>query len=91
MAATPETGFLVIADLTGYTAYLSQSELGHPLARCRADDQCRRLGRDDLLEAVDRLGRDSLVELQDRVPDARRRFHSPTLRSPSSRHRLAKH
>jgi len=29
MAATPETGFLVIADLTGYTAYLSQSELEH--------------------------------------------------------------
>ena len=26
---TPETGFLVIADLTGYTAYLSQSELEH--------------------------------------------------------------
>lgn len=29
MAATPETGFLAIADLTGYTAYLSQSELEH--------------------------------------------------------------
>ena len=29
MAFTPETGFLVIADLTGYTAYLSQSELEH--------------------------------------------------------------
>lgn len=29
MAATPETGFLVIADLTGYTAYLSRSELEH--------------------------------------------------------------
>jgi uncharacterized protein YndB with AHSA1/START domain len=29
MAATPETGFLVIADLTGYTAYLSSSELEH--------------------------------------------------------------
>jgi hypothetical protein len=29
MAATPETGFLVIADLTGYTAYLSTSELEH--------------------------------------------------------------
>jgi uncharacterized protein YndB with AHSA1/START domain len=29
MAATPETGFLLIADLTGYTAYLSQSELEH--------------------------------------------------------------
>ena len=29
MATTPETGFLVIADLTGYTAYLSQSELEH--------------------------------------------------------------
>lgn len=29
MAATPETGFLVIADLTGYTAYLSHSELEH--------------------------------------------------------------
>lgn len=27
MAATPETGFLLIADLTGYTAYLSQSEI----------------------------------------------------------------
>ena len=27
--ATPETGFLVIADLTGYTAYLSRSELEH--------------------------------------------------------------
>ncbi len=26
---TPETGFLVIADLTGYTAYLSQGELEH--------------------------------------------------------------
>ncbi len=25
----PETGFLVIADLTGYTAYLSRSELEH--------------------------------------------------------------
>ena len=29
MAVTPETGFLVIADLTGYTAYLSGSELEH--------------------------------------------------------------
>ena len=29
MAATPESGFLVIADLTGYTAYLSGSELEH--------------------------------------------------------------
>jgi hypothetical protein len=29
MAATPETGFLLIADLTGYTAYLSDSELEH--------------------------------------------------------------
>jgi uncharacterized protein DUF2652/polyketide cyclase/dehydrase/lipid transport protein len=26
---TPETGFLLIADLTGYTAYLSRSELEH--------------------------------------------------------------
>ncbi len=26
---TPDTGFLVIADLTGYTAYLSRSELEH--------------------------------------------------------------
>jgi uncharacterized protein YndB with AHSA1/START domain len=29
MAATPESGFLVIADLTGYTAYLSGSEIEH--------------------------------------------------------------
>jgi uncharacterized protein YndB with AHSA1/START domain len=29
MAAIPETGFLVIADLTGYTAYLSGSEIEH--------------------------------------------------------------
>lgn len=29
MAATPETGFLIIADLTGYTTYLSRSELEH--------------------------------------------------------------
>jgi len=29
MAASPETGFLVIADLTGYTAYLSRGELEH--------------------------------------------------------------
>jgi hypothetical protein len=29
MAASPEAGFLVIADLTGYTAYLSQSEIEH--------------------------------------------------------------
>ncbi|HET7676757.1 MAG TPA: DUF2652 domain-containing protein [Candidatus Limnocylindrales bacterium] len=29
MAVTPESGFLVIADLTGYTAYLSQSEIEH--------------------------------------------------------------
>jgi hypothetical protein len=29
MATTPETGLLVIADLTGYTAYLSRSELEH--------------------------------------------------------------
>jgi uncharacterized protein YndB with AHSA1/START domain len=29
MAATPETGFLLIADLTGYTAYLSGSEIEH--------------------------------------------------------------
>ena len=29
MATTPETGFLVLADLTGYTAYLSRSELEH--------------------------------------------------------------
>jgi hypothetical protein len=29
MPSTPETGFLVIADLTGYTAYLSGSEIEH--------------------------------------------------------------
>ncbi len=29
MAVTPESGFLVIADLTGYTAYLSGSEIEH--------------------------------------------------------------
>jgi hypothetical protein len=29
MTARPETGFLVIADLSGYTAYLSRSELEH--------------------------------------------------------------
>lgn len=29
MAAIPESGFLVIADLTGYTAYLSGSEIEH--------------------------------------------------------------
>ncbi len=29
MTATPETGFLVLADLTGYTAYLSGSEIEH--------------------------------------------------------------
>lgn len=29
MATSPETGFLVIADLTGYTAYLSRGELEH--------------------------------------------------------------
>ena len=29
MASTPETGFLVIADLSGYTAYLSGSEIEH--------------------------------------------------------------
>ena len=29
MAAKPETGFLIIADLTGYTAYLSGSEIEH--------------------------------------------------------------
>jgi uncharacterized protein YndB with AHSA1/START domain len=29
MAASPEVGFLVIADLTGYTAYLSESEIEH--------------------------------------------------------------
>ena len=29
MASIPETGFLVIADLTGYTAYLSGSEIEH--------------------------------------------------------------
>ena len=29
MSGVPETGQLVIADLTGYTAYLSQSELEH--------------------------------------------------------------
>lgn len=29
MPATPESGFLVLADLTGYTAYLSRSELEH--------------------------------------------------------------
>lgn len=29
MAALPETGFLVLADLTGYTAYLSGSEIEH--------------------------------------------------------------
>ena len=29
MASKPETGFLVIADLTGYTAYLSESEIEH--------------------------------------------------------------
>lgn len=29
MASTPETGYLVLADLTGYTAYLAGSELEH--------------------------------------------------------------
>ncbi|MBI2776822.1 MAG: hypothetical protein HYX57_06130 [Chloroflexi bacterium] len=29
MAASPATGFLVLADLTGYTAYLSGSEIEH--------------------------------------------------------------
>ena len=29
MPVTPETGFLVLADLTGYTAYLSGSEIEH--------------------------------------------------------------
>jgi len=29
MTTSPETGFLVIADLTGYTAYLSRGELEH--------------------------------------------------------------
>jgi hypothetical protein len=29
MSTTPETGFLVLADLTGYTSYLSRSELEH--------------------------------------------------------------
>jgi len=29
VSATPETGTLVLADLTGYTAYLSQSEIEH--------------------------------------------------------------
>ncbi|HEX6868213.1 MAG TPA: DUF2652 domain-containing protein [Candidatus Limnocylindrales bacterium] len=29
MAMTPESGFLAIADLTGYTAYLAQGELEH--------------------------------------------------------------
>lgn len=29
MPAIPESGFLVLADLTGYTAYLSRSELEH--------------------------------------------------------------
>jgi hypothetical protein len=29
MASTPESGYLLIADLTGYTAYLSRSELEH--------------------------------------------------------------
>jgi uncharacterized protein YndB with AHSA1/START domain len=29
MTATPEIGFLVLADLTGYTAYLSGSEIEH--------------------------------------------------------------
>jgi uncharacterized protein YndB with AHSA1/START domain len=29
MAATPKSGFLVLADLTGYTAYLSGSEIEH--------------------------------------------------------------
>ena len=29
MAATPEQGFLIIADLTGYTAYLSRGEIEH--------------------------------------------------------------
>src|ERR1700752_4068347 len=29
MTTSPETGFLVIADLTGYTAYLSDSEIEH--------------------------------------------------------------
>jgi hypothetical protein len=29
MAAVPETGFLLVADLTGYTAYLAGSEIEH--------------------------------------------------------------
>lgn len=29
MAVTPETGYLVIADLTGYTAYLASGEIEH--------------------------------------------------------------
>ena len=29
MAATPESGYLLLADLTGYTAYLSRGEIEH--------------------------------------------------------------
>src|SRR5262245_49729927 len=29
MAATPETGFLLVADLSGYTAYVSGAEIEH--------------------------------------------------------------
>ncbi len=29
MASLPETGFLILADLSGYTAYLSRGELEH--------------------------------------------------------------
>lgn len=37
MAASPETGFLVLADLTGYTAYLSGSEAALSESRPQAN------------------------------------------------------
>lgn len=32
MAAVPESGFLLIADITGYTAYLALGEIEHARA-----------------------------------------------------------
>jgi hypothetical protein len=69
MAAVPRSGYLVLADLTGYTSYLSNSEIEHApviagdlletiVGRLEPPFGLAKLGRDgEKRPACDRLGR----------------------------------
>ena len=92
MASIPETGFLVIADLTGYTAYLAGSEIEH--APAIAGDLLETIvGRPVVTVPADEVrGRcrpsSSSRRSSRRIPAARRdRGRLRRLSSPTSEHR----